>query len=194
MIGEADSAGSPEHPPLGSGLRAVQSFPHKIGAGRICTTAWQQAAGVAAAGAELTVVAGSVHRPLPTGITVRTTLARGPVRVPYRLLGGRALQIHDMSVARALPAITEDVDVVHCWPSASARTLRAAKKLGIPTVLERPNAHTRYAYEVVASECERLGVRLPPNHEHAYNARTLAREEEEFELADFLLCPSEFGG
>jgi glycosyltransferase involved in cell wall biosynthesis len=46
--------------------------------------------------------------------------------------------------------------------------------------------------EVVQQECERLGVALPPDHEHAFNAKKLATEEEEYRLADRLLCPSEF--
>ena len=29
-------------------IRVLQSFPHRIGAARICTTAWHQAEGVAA--------------------------------------------------------------------------------------------------------------------------------------------------
>jgi glycosyltransferase involved in cell wall biosynthesis len=33
---------------------------------------------------------------------------------------------------------------------------------------------------------------LPPDHEHAYNAEKLHREEEEYRLATKLLCPSEF--
>ena len=41
-------------------------------------------------------------------------------------------------------------------------------------------------------ECERLGVALPADHEHAYNADILRLEEEEYALADRLLCPSEF--
>jgi glycosyltransferase involved in cell wall biosynthesis len=65
-------------------------------------------------------------------------------------------------------------------------------RLGIPTVLERPNAHTGFAMEVVQKECERLGVTLPPDHEHAYNAAKLHKEEEEYRLADRLLCPCEF--
>ena len=36
--------------------RVLQSFPHKIGAARICTTAWYQAAGAAEAGADLFLV------------------------------------------------------------------------------------------------------------------------------------------
>lgn len=174
-------------------VAVLQSFPHKIGAARICDTAWHQAAGVHAAGAELLVMPGAVHRPLPAGIEVRPTLARGRFRVPYRPLGRlRAMKLHDRLVARALPRLADRVDVVHAWPLGALETLRVARRLGIPTVLERPNAHTRFAYEVVREESARLGVELPPDHEHAYNADILAREEAEYALADRLLCPSEF--
>ena len=33
---------------------------------------------------------------------------------------------------------------------------------------------------------------LPPGHEHAYNEAILRREEQEYGLADWLLCPSDF--
>ncbi len=59
-------------------------------------------------------------------------------------------------------------------------------------MLERPNAHTGFAMEVVQKECERLGVKLPPDHEHAYDAEKLRKEEEEYRLATRLLCPSDF--
>lgn len=174
-------------------IRVLQSFPHKIGAARICTTAWHQAAGAAEAGADLLVMPGAVHRPLPAGVRVRPTLARGKLRVPYKPLGRmRALKLHDRLVARALPRLAHEIDIVHTWPMGARETLLAARRLGIPTVLERPNAHTRYAYEVVRAECERLGVALPADHEHAYNADVLRLEEEEYELADRLLCPSDF--
>jgi glycosyltransferase involved in cell wall biosynthesis len=67
-----------------------------------------------------------------------------------------------------------------------------AKRLGIPTVLERCNAHTRFAYDVVKQECDRIGVPLPRGHEHKYDAAILAKEEAEYILADGLLCPSDF--
>ena len=174
-------------------VRVLYSFPHKIGADRICTIAWHQVEGSAAAGAEMLVYTGVVHRPLSAGMRVRTTLARGRLRVPYRVLGRvRSLEVHDWIVARELPKLRDRVDVVHVWPLGALRTLEAAARLGIPTVLERPNAHTRFAYEVVAAECERLGITLPPDHEHAYNADILRHEEEEYALADYLLCPSDF--
>jgi glycosyltransferase involved in cell wall biosynthesis len=84
------------------------------------------------------------------------------------------------------------IDIIHTWPLGALQTLQAAARLGIPTVLERPNAHTKFAYEVVQKECERLGVALPPDHEHAYQNDVLRKEEEEYQLADHLLCPSDF--
>jgi glycosyltransferase involved in cell wall biosynthesis len=135
----------------------------------------------------------AVHKPRPAGVRVRPTLARGRWRLPVKALGRlRHLELHDRLVARALPRLAGEVDVVHAWPLGALETLRAARRLGIPTVLERPNAHTGFAYEVVQRECERLGVTLPADHEHAYNEAVLSREEAEYELADELLCPSDF--
>jgi glycosyltransferase involved in cell wall biosynthesis len=174
-------------------LRVLQSFPHKIGSGRIADTAWYQADGVSAAGARLIVHPGVVHRQLPSTIEVVPTLARGRWRIPYKALGRvRALALHDRIVARRLEKIADRVDIVHTWPLAATETLRTARRLGIPTVLERPNAHTRYAYTVVRDECRRLGVDLPADHEHAWNDEHLRIEEEEYQLADHLLCPSDF--
>jgi len=176
-----------------SPIRVLQSFPQRIGAGRTCAIAWHQAASVAAAGGSVRVLAGSEARPLPPDVRVGTTLARGRLRVPYRLIGSRrALSLHDRLVARALPALADEIDLVHTWPLGARETLRTARRLGIPSVLERPNAHTRFAYRVVQQECERLEVTLPRGYEHAYDEDVLRHEEEEYALADRLLCPSEF--
>jgi len=174
-------------------VRVLYSFPNKLGADRICYTAWQQVNWVAAAGADVTVFAGGVVRPLNEGVKVFTTLARGRLRIPYKLLGSkRALALHDYMVAGRLKNLAGHFDVVHTWPSGALRTLRIAAVLGIPTVLERPNAHTRFAIEVVKQECQRLGLTMPAGHEHAENPEKVRLEEEEFALADRLLCPSDF--
>jgi glycosyltransferase involved in cell wall biosynthesis len=91
-----------------------------------------------------------------------------------------------------LPQLFGKIDLVHGWPLASLLTIRAAGKLGIPVVLERPNAHTRHAFEVVAKECRDLGFKMPAGHDHEFNARTLEWEEAEYAEADALLCPSDF--
>jgi glycosyltransferase involved in cell wall biosynthesis len=173
-------------------MRVLYSFPNKIGAARICYTAWEQVRGLAAAGAEVTVFPGAVSRALPASVAVRPTLARGRLRLPYKLLGRMgAFVLHDRIVSRRLEKMAGDVDIVHCWPLGSLETLKTAKQLGIPTVLERPNAHTRFCYETVAAECRRIGVSLP-HHEYRENRAVLLREEAEFEEAFGLLCPGAF--
>jgi len=174
-------------------VRVLYSFPNRLGADRICYTAWKQVGGLAAAGADLLVFPGALSRPLPPEVRVRPTLARGKVRLPYRLLGTfRTVALHDWIVARRLEKLVGQIDIIHTWPLGALETLQTAARLGIPTVLERCNAHTGYAMEVVQKECERLGVHLPPDHEHAYNAWKLRKEEREYQLADRLLCPSDF--
>lgn len=174
-------------------LRVLYSFPHRIGAQRICTTAWHQAVGAANAGALLTVIAGSVSRAMPDGMRVRSTLALGNFRIPYRILGrGRACAFHDWQVARWLGSHRNEIDVVHVWPLAALHTMRVARRYGIPVVLERINAHTRFAYREVADECSRVGVALPAGHDHEFNSDHLEHEEAEYGECDFLLCPSDF--
>ncbi len=174
-------------------IRVLYSFPHKLGAARVCYTAWQQVSGVAAAGADLKLAAGWVHKPVDKGITVNRTLGFGPLRIPYKLLGTmRACALHDHIVARRLEALAKHIDLVHTWPLGARETLRTARRLGIRTLLERPNAHTRFAYDVVQRECSKVGVRLPRNHEHSFKADVLEKEEEEYELATGILCPSDF--
>jgi glycosyltransferase involved in cell wall biosynthesis len=174
-------------------LRVVYSFPFRLGASRICYTAWQQVNGLAAAGVDLLVHPASVGREVPAGVRVSQTLAFGKWRVPYKVLGTeRALALHDKVVASRIAKSAGSIDLVHVWSLGARETLKTARRLGIPTVLERPNAHTRFAYEIVQKECESLGVMLPPDHEHAYNAERLRKEEEEYRLATRLLCPSNF--
>ena len=174
-------------------IRVLYSFPHKIGAARICHTAWEQVKGLVDAGARVIVFPGAVHRELPPEAVVKPTLAFGKFRIPYKVIGTeRACDWHDRIVARRLESLVGKIDIVHAWPLGALHTLKAAARLGIPAVLERPNAHTRFAYEVVRQECEKLGIVLPPGHEHAYKESVLAKEEAEYDAAFRLLCPSDF--
>jgi glycosyltransferase involved in cell wall biosynthesis len=174
-------------------VRVLYSFPLRLGVGRICGIAWQQVNGISTAGAEVLAFPASISRPVNPGVKVSSTLARGELRLPYRLVGTtRAVALHDWIVARRLEKLAGQIDIIHAWPTGALETLKAAKRLGIPTVLERCNAHTRFAMEVVQKECDRLGVALPPDHEHAYNEEKLRKEEEEYALATRLLCPCDF--
>jgi glycosyltransferase involved in cell wall biosynthesis len=174
-------------------LRVLHSFPHRLGKARICTTAWYEIDSTAAAGAELQVIAGDSVRPFARPVRVRTTFTWGRLKLPYRVLGTRRMcLLHDWLVARKLSQLRGQIDIIHAWPLGALRTIRAARHLGIPVALERCNANTRFAYEVVQRECARIGVPLPPGYEHSFDAKVLAREEAEYNEVDGLLCPSEF--
>lgn len=174
-------------------VRVLYSFPHKIGATGVAYAAWQHVKALHEAGAQVTVFPGVLHRPLPEGVRVLTTLSRGKLRIPYKLFGRMgSCRLHDWIVARRLKRMADQFDLVHCFPLGSLETIRTAKSLGIPTLLERCNAHTGFAYEVVDQECRKLGISMPAGHAHAYNEGYLRREEAEYAATDHLFCPSEF--
>ena len=176
-------------------VNVLYSFPHKIGAGGICYSASQQVRALSELGANVTVITGVLHKSLPENVKVITTLSWGKLRISYKLFGTlRALLLHDRIVAKRIVKEKRKYDVIHVWPSAALETIKAANRVGIPTVLERPNAHTRYAYEAVQNECNRIGVPLPSDNEYSLKKKknVLEREEEEFRLSYRIVCPSEF--
>jgi glycosyltransferase involved in cell wall biosynthesis len=176
-----------------SAIRVLYSFPHRLGAMRICHTAWQQVEQASLAGAKMTVLCTSVARPVNYRCRVKTTLSLWRVRVPVRLVGReRCLAFHDRLTARWLSKNHQEIDIVHAWPGAAMKTIAEAKKHGIPCVLERPNAHTAYAFEAAAEEAERCGIGFPKGHDHAFDGERLKKELSEYSACDFLLCPSEF--
>jgi len=179
-----------------SNLKVFYSFPLWLThAGGVPTTGYYQVTGLLKQGIQVTLYCGAMLDTIKGLHSQRETLKFGGFKLPLGLLGTRrSAALHDRIVARNLPRIhkKDRIDIVHCWPSGALETLKTARELGIKTVIERPNAHTRYAMEVVGRECKRLGVTLPKSNPHAFDAYALKREEEEFELADCLLCPSEF--
>jgi len=101
------------------------------------------------------------------------------------------MKIHDWMTSRWLKANHQKIDLVHAWPMGALQTIKVARQFGIPVVLERPNCHTRFAYQAVENECRNLNLTLPKGYEHTFNAGLLALEDLEYASADFLLCPSE---
>lgn len=184
---------SSQDPGDGTPLRVLYSFPHKLGGDRICYTAWSQVTGLARAGAQVTVFPGVLNRPVPPEIRATPTLSRGGLRIPYKLLGRlRAFALHDYIVARRIEKMAGQFDVIHTWPLGARETLKTARRLGIATVYERPNPHTGVFYGLVENECKKLGLDLAPGHEHGSDPRVLEIENEEYMLADRILCASDF--
>lgn len=178
-----------EPPPL----RVLYSFPHRLGAGRICWTAWQQVLGIERAGARVTAIVGSAQRKPPLSVRLITTLSVGRLRLPFRLLGARRMAVfHDWFTSLWLKSHATKIDIVHTWPLGGLRTIRVARKLGIPVVMERPNTHTGFAYKVVEEECDLIDFKLPDGYEHKFDAVSLKHELKEYAAGNFLLCPSDF--
>jgi glycosyltransferase involved in cell wall biosynthesis len=174
-------------------MQVLYSFPTRLGTPGIGTTAWHQVAGLAEHGVSVTVVCASCERPLPDGVRLVETLRPGGIKVPFRALGfERAVRLHDRLAAAELRRRRRMVDVVHAWPLGAERTLLAARRLGVPGLLERPNAHTEFAFAAVEAVCRELGIPVDAASPHARDPERLAREEREYAAADRLLCPSEF--
>jgi len=65
-------------------------------------------------GPDVTVFTGGLRRPVAAHVKVHTTLARGKLRIPYKLLGQlRALAFHDYIVSRRLENLAEQIDIIH---------------------------------------------------------------------------------
>ena len=174
-------------------LRVLYSFSDRLGLSGIGMIAWHQVTGLLNEGVRISVYCPSCERPLPKEVTVVETMKLGAVRLPLRRVGPvRPRAIHDRKVAGAVRRLAGEIDLIHCWPGTSVETLRAAKCVGVLSLLERPNSHTRVAFETVSREYARLGMPPPKLHSHTFDAQRLAIEETEYELCDRLLCPSDF--
>jgi glycosyltransferase involved in cell wall biosynthesis len=170
-----------------AGGRVLYSFPRILGRAGVGTTAFHQVAGLVAGGFDVVVAAKEVER-VPDGVArvVRTMPASG-VRVPHRLIGGRAVAFHDLVVSALVRR--HRFDAVHGWPLGCRRTFRAARARGAATIREVPNTHATHARRVVAAEEARIGCSTlgPPAALDRFEALELA----EYELADLVLVPSE---
>ena len=148
-------------------ITVLYSFPLRLGRVGIGMTAWHQVSGLLKKGVNVYLCCGSCEKPVKGLDFMHETLTFGGVKLPMRLLFGKTKSIHDKLVARQLKKIGRTIDIVHAWPSGAKETLETAKSLGIKTILERPNTHTRYAFNVVQAECQKLGVKLPKSHSHS---------------------------
>jgi glycosyltransferase involved in cell wall biosynthesis len=77
----------------------------------------------------------------------------------------------------------EACDFIHAMPGQALHTFRAAKKLGIRTVLNHATGPAREWVRIMRPEYERVGLRL--EKESLYDAAYFSREDEEYALADF---------
>lgn len=175
-------------------LRVLYSFPHRVGAAGIGTTALNQVRGLADLGANVTLACTSLHSDVPSSVQVVETLRVGGRRIPHRTFGSpeHALAYHDYRVSRIVRSASFGrFDIVHTWPQSALATIRAARTVGCLSSREVPNTHTANAYEEALIESKITGVELARSHSHRPNRRRIALENLEYQEADMLLVPSD---
>lgn len=185
---------TPAHHGRRSAIRVLYSFPHPIGGPGIGTTALNQVKGLVKRGLDVTLCCTSVALPTEPGLPedILETLVVAGRRVPHRAVGfDRALRYHDRRTARLIADRSGVYDIVHAWPLASAATFAAANDQEMVSLRESPNCYTAVAYERVASETARLGLRVPRSASHRFNVARLQLEEEEYDRATAVLAPSD---
>jgi D-inositol-3-phosphate glycosyltransferase len=191
VVVTSQTSSGPE--PAESRPRVIYSFPHTLGKAGIGTTAAHQVDELIAQGFDVRVFCTSSEVGLEGATSVVQTLMVGSHRVPHRVLGvQRAYQQHDRRVAAAVRRLAGKVDLVHAWPAGCQRTFEAAGRLGILSIREVPNPHTASAFAEASAAARAVGVRLPRTDPHRYKGRRLRLECAEYDIADFLLVPSDY--
>jgi glycosyltransferase involved in cell wall biosynthesis len=124
-----------------------------------------------------------------------TTLAWHPVRLLSNLdrkyyYGAKKTAL-DRVASRVMQQ--ESFDLFHGWSGEALRSLRVARELGIPSVLEIPTWH-RHKGNIVPPKTEsEIAMEKAPLPQRWLNRLLISRQQslEEYELADLLLVLSE---
>jgi glycosyltransferase involved in cell wall biosynthesis len=83
-------------------------------------------------------------------------------------------------------------DGLYCFNTAGLHALRAAKERGLVSVLEQAIAPRAVEESVLAEEHERFPGWEGSRERGAATETTIRREREEWDLADMIVCPSDF--
>jgi glycosyltransferase involved in cell wall biosynthesis len=116
----------------------------------------------------------------------RTNIVYGLLKYASAALRPSARRLflwQDHGFDRWVGAHLEPCDFIHAMPGQALHTFRAAKKLGIRTVLNHATGPAREWVRIMRPEYERVGMRL--EKECPYDDAYFAREDEEYALTDF---------
>ncbi len=125
------------------------------------------------------------HLPLRTH-SFRTTVVYGLLkflRPRFRPSSKSLFRWQDQGFDHWTGAHLAAADFVHAMPGQSLHTFRAAKKMGIRTVLNHATGPVRTWVKIMEPEYRRVGLRL--TDVCPYDDAYFAREDEEYALADW---------
>ncbi len=118
--------------------------------------------------------------------SLRTNVVYGALKfVPEKLRpSSRSLFLwQDRGFDRWVGAHLERCDFIHAMPGQALATFRAARKLGVPTVLNHATGPVREWVRIMRPEYARVGLKL--EDAAPYDAAYFAREDEEYALTDW---------
>jgi glycosyltransferase involved in cell wall biosynthesis len=81
---------------------------------------------------------------------------------------------------------------VYCYEDAALETFRTARELGLRRIYELPIAYWKTAQRLLREEAHRLPAWEPTLGGTRDSAAKLGRKAEEIELAESIICPSQF--
>ena len=118
---------------------------------------------------------------------------------PIRLLSNLESKYYYAAKKRATDRVsaqflrTGRFDLFHGWSGSSLGSLRAAKQLGIPSLLEIPTWHRQKGKVLPAKTEQEIAMENAPIPQRWLNQLLISRHEtnEEYELADLILVESE---
>jgi len=116
----------------------------------------------------------------------RTNIVYGLLKYAPRWLRPRSRRLflwQDTGFDRSVGRHLEACDFIHAMPGQALCTFRAAKKLGIRTVLNHATGPVREWVKIMRPEYERIGQKV--EEVSPYDAAYFAREDEEYALADY---------
>lgn len=113
--------------------------------------------------------------------------ARAIMRLPIANRQALSYLLGDSWFDRAVSRRLDDADVYHGFNSQSLHSIRAAKRKGMTTVIERSSAHPDLQHELLRDEFARFGLRAPTS-----NRMLRARHVIEYDEADWVMVPSTF--
>lgn len=124
------------------------------------------------------------------------TLGFHPVRLLFSNLGSKYYYAAKKRATDRVSAQflrTGRFDLYHAWSGSALRSLRIAKQLGIPAMLEIPTWHRQKGRVLPAKTEQEIAMENAPIPQRWLNRLLITRHEtlEEYELADLILVESE---
>ena len=171
-----------------SALQVVYSVPARLGGSGIGTTAGQAVAGIYQAGALRQVFASSnAQSAIPAGLIRQwgwfgRAVKYAEAKIPHEAASRAGDRAFDAWAAARLPL----ANAFHGWNGACLRSLGAAKRQGMTTVVERASSHPASQVALLEEEHRRWGIAWRPSR------RNVTALLQELDAADYITIPSPY--